>query len=309
MTEHFYSDRTRGHQPRIMEEITQSVWRGLVSLVERRVDDGSMAREFPDRTCPDGSSIPIGTDEDAFYMTLSALVPDLPCPDNPYGRPHLDPTEVPSSEAVLDLVDFVGQRIAEPSNRTFHSYYGHDHIWFNGDSPDAGKTRFRDDVELLFARNGIAFTIGDGMCVQRLAPMEARPLVHEFAPRTGDTVLDEKLVDAVTRFRSRNVRERVDGLEKLWDAFERMKTLELEDRKQKSASIQQLIERATASSALREHLNEECRALTKIGNNFAIRHHEHGAEQLPTPIGTSIDYLFIRLLGLISYLLRQTDRL
>ncbi|GLX10679.1 hypothetical protein Misp03_76050 [Microbispora sp. NBRC 16548] len=312
MTEHFYSDRTFGPRPRTLEEITANVWRGLVSLVHRRVKDGSLALEFPDRTCPDGSSVAIGTDEDAFYATLLALIPQLEsyCYNSGYPRMRLDSDNLPSTRIALDVIDFIAQRIATPSSRSFHGFFGHEHIWFDGqESIEAGRETFRRDIELLFSRNGIAFTIGQSMQVQRLSPLEVRPLVNGFKPSTGDSILDEKLLDAITRYQSRVVPDRVDAVEKLWDAFERLKTLELGDRTQKSASIQQLIEAATSSTALREQLTEECKTLTKIGNNFAIRHHEHGSEQLPAPVSASVDYLFTRLLALISFLLRQTGRL
>jgi len=124
-------------------------------------------------------------------------------------------------------------------------------------------------------------------------------------PHTGDTALDAKLRDAHTRFLSRTVRDREDALEKLWDAFERLKTLELGG--QKKESIQQLIERATAGSSLRAYLEAECKALTDIGNSFQIRHFEHDKEALPAP--AAVDCLFTRLLAVMAFLLRQTGRM
>ncbi|WP_051174042.1 hypothetical protein [Amycolatopsis orientalis] len=90
-------------------------------------------------------------------------------------------------------------------------------------------------MDLLFARNGIAFTIGDDRFVTRLAPVEARSLVSEFQPDTGDLVLDEKLIDAVSQFLSRRPADRQDALEKLWDACERLKTLELVGHHERNA--------------------------------------------------------------------------
>lgn len=116
------------------------------------------------------------------------------------------------------------------------------------------------------------------------------------------------LRDARGRFTSRDRSDQISALDKLWDAFERLKTLELGDPTKKTQSAQQLIRRAVAGSdALASHLDHEFRALTDIGNQFHIRHSEHGQQQLPEPAG--VDYVFTRLLAVIAFVLRQTNRL
>jgi hypothetical protein len=64
---------------------------------------------------------------------------------------------------------------------------------------------------------------------------------------------------------------------------------------------------AAPNSGLRDHLDAEATALTRIGNSFHIRHSEHGQEELPGD--PAVDYLFIRLAALIALLLRQTGRM
>lgn len=51
----------------------------------------------------------------------------------------------------------------------------------------------------------------------------------------------------------------------------------------------------------------EFRYLSRIGNEFTIRHHERGKADLPDV--QARDYLFIRLAALIAYVLRQTGRI
>jgi hypothetical protein len=101
--------------------------------------------------------------------------------------------------------------------------------------------------------------------------------------------------------------DQVDALEKLWDAFERLKSLE--NPADKKASIRQLLAKAAGGDAqFQARLDTECTELTKIGNDFHIRHFETDKRPLPTPTKTSVDYLFTRLLSLIAYLLRRTGR-
>jgi hypothetical protein len=299
-SEFFYTDRTEGPAPRVLEEITMPVWQGIAALVERRIADGSLAKEFPLQDCSDSSTAITGTDWTGLFQTLAALIPQLP-------GPGLNARDLPPTPVVLDLIDFVGGHIASPTDRYQHTYFRHEHLVF--DQPESvrdGRQQFRNDVELMFQRNGIAFTLGTDMKVTRLGPPEARQLLSDFTPSTGDSDLDAKLRDALTRFLSRDPQDRVDGLEKLWDAFERVKTLELGPGDKKK-SIGQLLDRVAGGSGFRDVLEAECNALTKIGNQFQIRHFEHDRERLPGP--SAVDYLFVRLAALIGLLLRETGRM
>jgi hypothetical protein len=306
----FYTDRTQGPRSRVREDIPAEVWRGLVGLVRRRIADGSLAREFPARDCDDSPDAITSTDERAFETALGTLVPDLrkareTTPDS--AGPLLNPGKVPPTPVALDVIDFTTLHVAEPVKRDPHPWASHEHLVFNKHAHNWGQEKFRGDVELIFARNGIAFTIGDDKQVQRLGPPEARLLLSDFAPNTTDATLDRLLRDAHGRFLSRNRQDRVDAIEKLWDAFERLKSLE--NPADKKASVQQLLAKAAGGNAeFRAHLDAECSELTKIGNGFHIRHFEASKHPLPTPTETSVDYLFIRMLSLVAYLLRQTGR-
>lgn len=296
----FYSDRTGSPVARESEEISDSAWKGLVSLLRGWIDDGSLAHFFPLRECPDGQAI-TGTDEQRFLDSLHAHVPRLK------GSP-LDASRPQDTVNALDIVDFVARNIDHPSHRETH-YWNGEHTHYSFDDQLVGTSQFQNDVDLLFARNGIAFTIDssrDGLRVRRLGPSEVRPLIADFRPSTGDPALDVMLNDAMTRFLSRNPADRQDAVEKLWDSFERLKTLELGGQKKNSST--KLIENATIGfDAFREHLEAEAKTLTTIGNQFRIRHHEHDKADLPGVAG--IDYLFVRLAAFIAYLLRQTGRM
>jgi hypothetical protein len=218
------------------------------------------------------------------------------------------------TDVALDIVDFVALHIDQPVRRNFHEYFGHYHLSFRAhragpfdDELAPGQVKFRDDIDRLFARNGIAFTLGEDMQVCRLGPPEARSLISAFTPDSGDRQLDIKLNDAMTRFLSRAPGDRRDALEKLWDAFEQVKYIESGGQtKNVKQSVTRLLDRA-APGALRAELEAEFNALNQIGNNFSIRH--HGGQQQPLPGDAAVDYLFIRLASVIAFVLRQTGRL
>src|SRR2546423_3222010 len=158
----FYTDRTQGARPRVQEDIPADVWRGLVGLVVRRINDGSLAKEFPDRDCSDFPDVIIGTDTRALETALETLIPDLRrTRDLPPGghrpTPLLDPLNAPPTPVALDVIDFVAQHVADPVRREPHPWMQHEHLGFNQDSRELGQEKFRSEVELIFSRNGIAF--------------------------------------------------------------------------------------------------------------------------------------------------------
>ncbi len=123
---------------------------------------------------------------------------------------------------------------------------------------------------------------------------------------TGDHDLDDLLDTAIKRYLLPKPEARQDALEKLWDAFERLKTIEDQDKK---AGATILIDDAIAGEAtfFRSTVTEEFKVMTRIGNELRIRHSEVGME----PVGDNgeKDYLFTRLFSLIWFMLRGTGRL
>jgi hypothetical protein len=65
---------------------------------------------------------------------------------------------------------------------------------------------------------------------------------------------------------------RRESLEKLWDAWERLKTLE--PGKDKKASTTALLDKVSSEPMFRAYLEHEATRLTEIGNTFMIRHTE-----------------------------------
>lgn len=107
-----------------------------------------------------------------------------------------------------------------------------------------------------------------------------------------------------TNFLALTPNVRKEGLEKLWDAWERLKTLEASEDKRRSVGI--LLDRTATEPNFRRLLEEEANYLTGVGNNFMIRH----TEVSKTPIASQeqVDYLFHRMFALIRLILRATER-
>ena len=92
-----------------------------------------------------------------------------------------------------------------------------------------------------------------------------------------------------------------EALEKIWDAFERIKTLFGNDKKE---STKKLIKNLS-SSLSPEIWNDEFLNLTKIGNYYQIRHYE--TNKLPLRNEKEKIYLYFRMLSLIDFCLEMMD--
>lgn len=139
---------------------------------------------------------------------------------------------------------------------------------------------------------------------------ETRPLpaillnAMRTLPTSGDKTLDDLLNEACKEFKDAAPTSRSEATKKLWDVFERLKTLEIIGDKRRSMT--RLIEQSSPDLAFRELIELEATALTKIGNTFHIRHFE--TDKLPITLPEHNDYLFHRLYALIHLLLFSRGR-
>lgn len=280
----YYSERVRGAEPRDVLEVTDAAWGGIVGLYRARISDGSFGRSFPEE-CPDGAGV-AGTSEPNMRLRLCAEMPTVDWPFSPGDKPDTD--------VVFDLVEYGWRHVAAPSRHDYHSFFGHHHLSFDA-SP--GRLSWREDVNRILRRNRIAFELDENGQVSRLVP---DPLAKDLLGTgfdTGDDTLDGLIEQAVRLFTDRHVEARRDAVEKLWDAFERAKTLLGADKKD---GAQRLLEASSSSPEFLRLIEVESRALSDVGNRFRIRHSETHVIELSDQ---ELDYLFARLFSLLWHLL------
>ncbi|MDZ7842164.1 MAG: hypothetical protein U5R46_15290 [Gammaproteobacteria bacterium] len=139
--------------------------------------------------------------------------------------------------------------------------------------------------------------------IHRLAETRALPPVlleaMKQVPTSGDRTLDGLISDAIQKFRDPAPKAHREAVERLWDAWERLKSLDEESNKKVSVGL--LLSRAAPPGPVRELLENEATTLTEIGNQFHIRHFESDRSELARP--EYIDYLFHRLYAMMHLLL------
>jgi len=291
----YFGERERGAAPRTREELTAAAWGGIVAEVTRLLRTGGFAESFPAQNCRDGPAI-TGCDAHHFYLALQAEHPSVTTP--------LTAELLPATIAALEVVEFLHHNVTKPQSITTHEWYG-EHQHFGDFSRAVGRGEFTAKINDIFRRQGMVFELqADGRVARVFPPVLREALVSaEFT--SEDVELNRLLETARQRFGGPDFHTRYDALRSLWDAFERLRTLEPPRRLPESADA--LIARVSTEPAIREMLESEMRKdLNSFGNGFFIRHAR--VDQATIDSSEMIDYLFHRLFSVIRLLLRSTGR-
>ncbi len=171
--------------------------------------------------------------------------------------------------------------------------------------------------QFMYTGRGLSGHV-DGFATKLLDPMlrditrltESRivpPVLFEAMgnlPTSGDAMLDELLRDARLKFKDPAPKTRAEATEKLWDAWERLKSLEVQGNKR--LSVARLLDQCSPEPKFRALLELEAKELTEIGNTFHIRHFE--ADKVGLQNAEQNGYLFHRMFSLIHLLLFSRAR-
>lgn len=297
----YFSDRENGPRARTEQVISPIVWAGVVATVQALINSGAFGLRFPER-CPDGQAI-CGSDTDALAASVIAEMPGLVWPlettrlveDGFLAQREL---VAPETLLILDFLEFIYASVAKPILGKHHDFFSHHHLTFD---QQAGQEEFRATVNRIFSRNGMAFEmLLTGRIVRVLPPVLGEDLKRTIF-RTGDRTLDNMLDECRVKFSDRNPLVRREALERLWDGWERLKSLA--DPSDKKKSIKIILDATSAEPSLRERLENEAIELTSIGNSHLIRHSE--VNQVPVIDVDQVDYLFHRLFAMIQLVLRK----
>ena len=288
-----FSERQGRTAPRVSEELSIESARGLLALVTARIDENWFGKSFP-YSCPDGT-LNAGGDAQKLRRALDGF--NLIWPPSWLSFTEKDGL---LDASVFDVLEFSYEHLALPQSFESHSYHRHHHFRYD---IEAGRSILQDDVNRIFERQGLAFELRNGQVI-RLASTGLQEALTEALFKTGDDELDRLLEIARAKFFDRSANTRKEGLEKLWDAWERLKTLESGQTKREQATA--LLDKASTELVFRRHLEVEARELTGIGNNLMIRHTEVGKPAIASSV--QVDYLYHRMFALIRLLLKSTDR-
>jgi len=181
---------------------------------------------------------------------------------------------------------------------TYHSFFKHYHLTFDDKQ---GKQEFRESINLIFERNGVAFELKETGMIERLLNPVLAAALQATKFQTADAILNGMLNESVSKIRNPRAAIRKEALERLWDAWERLKSTKDPDKK---TSTKIILDATSTEPVFREVLEYDAKQVTDIGNKFQIRHTEK--DKVSITDKDQVDYLFHRLFGLIALILAKT---
>ncbi|MCF6243435.1 MAG: hypothetical protein L3J43_00170 [Sulfurovum sp.] len=304
----YFSDIELGEKERISEEITEDIHNRIVGVYEKYAVKNCFSESAP-VDCPDGIPGICGFNNVKFLNLAKGEIPNF---DIVYPKSIWEDGSDKSYDqyTTLDFIQFCYKNIkkAIKSERIpYDNGYNSDTSYatsYTFEESDSEKKAFRNDINTLFRRNGLVFELQEDGKIVRTIPQALQPLVSKIY-LTGDDELNSLVEKACDNFLKPKIEDRQIALEKIWDAFERMKTYYQE--KNKKESITELIkEVSSTNSEYMKLLNDEAVALTNIGNDFRIRHHETDKNNIID--NNQIDYFFYRIVSFMQLFLKHLEK-
>lgn len=262
----------------------------------------NLAWKYPAQ-CPDGQGC-CGLDQEHFELDLRYEIPTLfrnsadhiAAPEFYHNVFVGDKQDEYDQYALIDFIELFAQNVRDITIGSFHSYWGHHHITCQ--SSNIICSQFRDEINSIFQKTGLLYELNTSLQVERIVENSpVTPTVESAIATVKEVGTRELLQEAILLHRSPYLADIRNAVEKLWDAYERLKTYYTAMNKAKSA--EKIVNDIAAGQASYVTLfDTEFRTLTKIGNDFRIRHHE--TDKVEITDVRYYDYFFNRCLSLIA---------
>ncbi len=199
--------------------------------------------------------------------------------------------------AILDYIEYFACHIKDISKYWNNETYKNYKIINSLDSKEIF-VQFKDEINNIFEKTHLLYILTDEYKIERI--VEHTPLTKEIENHIGtikEEGLKELLERAIILYRDPKPKSRQDSIEKLWDAFERLKTYY--SSKNKKTSAKEIVNDISHNDQYYYDLfNAEFKALTDIGNTVRIRHHETDKTEIIDE--RYYDYFFNRCLSLLA---------
>lgn len=160
--------------------------------------------------------------------------------------------------------------------------------------PGCSSNNFVDEINLLLKSNGIIYKLAGGKMEVANMSLKSKEVITEPG-------LKELVGQATSLYNSKAVSDKQLAVEKIWDALERLKTY-YSDLDKKTSSGKIINDISNQNDKYKELFTDEFLKLTKIGNDFRIRHHE--TNKIDIIDNNYYDYLFYRCYALIDLALK-----
>lgn len=295
-----YSERAFGSKPRTNDEITLPLWKGIIALLERFEQKNYFAEAYPEG-CQDNPAEIWATDSNKLSTELELFTGlAWPLKTTKDAQEYWMPSEpyVPPKYEIFDTLEFLFHRTSTPSECSFHPFFNHYHLNFKNDG--VAKEEFSSELNRLFTITGMIYEFNpNNGHIEAMVGEETKLLINNaLSGKMMDAEYQEMLQVACTNITSFRLEVAYQSLEKLWDAFERLKCyFHPEDKNQKKASVARIISLFADNDVFQAEVEAEMHKVTALGNSLRIRHSEPHQSTLTNH--RQINYLFRRCLALV----------
>lgn len=160
--------------------------------------------------------------------------------------------------------------------------------------PQCSNNNFVDEINLILKSNGIIYKLAGGK-------MELTKMSIKSVEVITEPGLKELVQQSIELYNNKVISDKQIAVEKIWDALERLKTY-YSDLGKKNSSEKIINDISNQNAKYKELFNDEFLKLTKIGNDFRIRHHE--TDKIDIIDNNYYDYFFYRCYALIDLSLK-----
>lgn len=152
-------------------------------------------------------------------------------------------------------------------------------------------TYYETEINKILELNEIELRLHNGRVESRINTQ----IMNNILFPIQEAGLKELIQEAIQYYEDGNLKIAV---EKMWDAFERLKTYYYPKLDKKKSANKIINDMSRSNESYIDMFQKEFEQLTKIGNNFRIRHHE--TNKVDIEDDRYYDYFYKRCLSLIS---------
>lgn len=235
-------------------------------------------------------------DNKHFLTSLKIFIPELYRGENgEIITPNEDKKY--NQYALLDYIEYIAKNIQDIEKKWNNEIYKNYEIITSYKSSNIFKN-FKLEINEIFEKTGLLYKLTDKKIIERVPLNMPFNLNMENICKSAPEIGVRKLLeDAIALYKTPDPKTRQDSIEKLWDALERLKTYYKElDKKSSINNLLKVI--SNNNNHFLELFDNEFKALTNIGNNYRIRHHETNKIEITDM--RYYDYLFNRCISLIA---------
>ncbi len=273
----YYSKRNKGWE----YDLSSEFWNGFKAYIEEIVQEKYLYKIFGDWK----NGFLANSDKVKSKMLQEIGVGEWPLFNQP------------SDDKIFDLIQFFFKFVSYPTE------WEYDRVWEQNlpTEFDRGKGSLYYTMKIndLFEnfKHPYEFKKGE-IRAHRSEILDEKVLNLEF--KISDVELSTLINEAIKNFYSRNSEDKKRGLEKIVDAFQRLKTLKNADVKK---GVEQMAKEASLLEETQAAFGEDLTDLWKIANDYAIRHFE--TNKIPLADNNFIEYLFYGYFNVIRLVLTK----